>query len=367
MRASNWNQGSIYSNPRARFTLSANFLAVIRTIPGVPPSKTIFTHDEVADLTSKYILRGIREQRSLNVGFIDIRNISIISVDGDPLGTAFNVKAFHRTQILTLIRSQLTLVPDPLVQDPSPALPSADNDLNPDSPEAAAPPQAEYVEPRTSEDEEGAAGFEYDIEHSPSEDERPEEAGGSNHEADSSLESEVNENLIVDDVDPISHSHSSENEVLEASEAEAETSNAKPQEKYVLCYKCHLTAPRYPFKYCLRCWAFMKEWRPKHRTGWKKRTKGKRTTTASRIQADNKAEVDGASPNTEERKKLPDIPEDPNLCSFCCVKPKDTTFIHGRIGHQISCYKCAKIHWRKRARCPVCRRVVEKIVKNFIS
>lgn len=52
-----------------------------------------------------------------------------------------------------------------------------------------------------------------------------------------------------------------------------------------------------------------------------------------------------------------------NLCEFCCLRPKNASLIHGRLGHQVCCYPCAKKLWKKQARCPVCRRKVEKIVK----
>lgn len=44
--------------------------------------------------------------------FIDKRNINLIMVDGDPLGEAFGVKAFHQCQVYHLIKSQLVAVDD---------------------------------------------------------------------------------------------------------------------------------------------------------------------------------------------------------------------------------------------------------------
>jgi len=54
-----------------------------------------------------------------------------------------------------------------------------------------------------------------------------------------------------------------------------------------------------------------------------------------------------------------------NLCMFCCTNKKDTSLIHGKIGHQICCYPCGKRVWREQGRCPVCNRKVEKIVRIF--
>merc|ERR1719308_253708 len=51
------------------------------------------------------------------------------------------------------------------------------------------------------------------------------------------------------------------------------------------------------------------------------------------------------------------------LCMFCCQRPKDASLIHGRLGHQVCCYPCAKKLWKKQARCPVCRRKVDRIIR----
>ena len=52
-----------------------------------------------------------------------------------------------------------------------------------------------------------------------------------------------------------------------------------------------------------------------------------------------------------------------SLCEICCKQPKNASLIHGKLGHQVCCYTCGKKLWKKQSRCPVCRRVVEKIVK----
>ena len=52
-----------------------------------------------------------------------------------------------------------------------------------------------------------------------------------------------------------------------------------------------------------------------------------------------------------------------HLCLLCCHRTKNASLVHGRIGHQVCCYPCAKKLWRKRADCPVCRRKVERVIK----
>jgi len=56
-----------------------------------------------------------------------------------------------------------------------------------------------------------------------------------------------------------------------------------------------------------------------------------------------------------------------SLCMFCCQRQKNASLIHGRLGHQVSCYPCAKRLWKEKARCPVCRRKIEKIVKIIMG
>jgi len=54
------------------------------------------------------------------------------------------------------------------------------------------------------------------------------------------------------------------------------------------------------------------------------------------------------------------------LCTFCCVRPKDACFVHGKISHQVCCYPCAKKLYKQKGTCPVCRRRIEKITKNIM-
>jgi hypothetical protein len=55
-----------------------------------------------------------------------------------------------------------------------------------------------------------------------------------------------------------------------------------------------------------------------------------------------------------------------SLCNMCCVRAKDACFIHGQISHQVCCYPCAKMIFKNRGTCPVCRRRIEKITRNIV-
>ena len=59
-------------------------------------------------------------------------------------------------------------------------------------------------------------------------------------------------------------------------------------------------------------------------------------------------------------------PQNPAICNLCCVRPKDACFIHGQISHQVCCYRCAKMIFKNRVTCPVCRRRIEKITRNIV-
>ncbi|XP_013419773.1 protein Mdm4 [Lingula anatina] len=55
-----------------------------------------------------------------------------------------------------------------------------------------------------------------------------------------------------------------------------------------------------------------------------------------------------------------------DLCVICMSKPKEASIIHGKTGHQVTCYSCAKrLKWSGRP-CPICRRPIQKVIKNFL-
>ncbi|KAL3881737.1 hypothetical protein ACJMK2_028133 [Sinanodonta woodiana] len=53
-------------------------------------------------------------------------------------------------------------------------------------------------------------------------------------------------------------------------------------------------------------------------------------------------------------------------CMICLSKPKTASIIHGSSGHQVCCFSCAVRLKRKGKACPVCRRTIQKVVKNYI-
>ena len=91
---------AIFTDKKAKFTLKPKFLKVVRLVPGINNTQTVFSYEEVTLLLSKYILARKKE-------IFDPRNIKLALVGNDPLGDAFGVKAFHRCQVNNLLRSQL--------------------------------------------------------------------------------------------------------------------------------------------------------------------------------------------------------------------------------------------------------------------
>ncbi|XP_077999845.1 uncharacterized protein LOC144452596 isoform X2 [Glandiceps talaboti] len=55
-----------------------------------------------------------------------------------------------------------------------------------------------------------------------------------------------------------------------------------------------------------------------------------------------------------------------DLCMICLTRPKTASIIHGRTGHQVCCYSCAKKLRRHGKPCPVCRRPIQLVIKNFL-
>ena len=53
-------------------------------------------------------------------------------------------------------------------------------------------------------------------------------------------------------------------------------------------------------------------------------------------------------------------------CSICQNEPKNAAFVHGKISHQTSCYKCAIKVFRSDQTCPVCERKIDKITKCIL-
>lgn len=72
-------------------------------------------------------------------------------------------------------------------------------------------------------------------------------------------------------------------------------------------------------------------------------------------------------PNLQTVKEIVQQKEDTlNLCVVCSTKPRNASIIHGRSGHQVCCFTCAEKLKADKKRCPVCRRRIHNVIKNFL-
>ena len=90
---------------------------------------------------------------------------------------------------------------------------------------------------------------------------------------------------------------------------------------------------------------------------------GSATTQFEKLDGRDEHEEVKPSPFAEQSFKLKS--ESVQICNICYRRPKDATFVHGKISHQICCYPCAKAIFKQHRSCPVCRRKIEKITKIF--
>jgi hypothetical protein len=82
------------------YRVKAAFLKVLQKVEGVSQTQIVFPYTEICTLLSKYIMEN--KDR-----LFDFRNYRIALVENDILGEAFGVKAFARSQVTALMRSQL--------------------------------------------------------------------------------------------------------------------------------------------------------------------------------------------------------------------------------------------------------------------
>lgn len=54
------------------------------------------------------------------------------------------------------------------------------------------------------------------------------------------------------------------------------------------------------------------------------------------------------------------------LCVICTTEPRNASIIHGRSGHQVCCITCAEKLKAAKKKCPVCRRKIHYVIKNFL-
>jgi len=90
------------------------------------------------------------------------------------------------------------------------------------------------------------------------------------------------------------------------------------------------------------------------------------TSISSPLKSDSSRRIFFVDPLPSPKKRAPNGVEYSDLCMICLSKPKEASIIHGKTGHQVCCYLCAKRLRRRGKPCPVCRRHIQKVVKNYL-
>lgn len=54
-------------------------------------------------------------------------------------------------------------------------------------------------------------------------------------------------------------------------------------------------------------------------------------------------------------------------CSLCEKRPRDGNIIHGRTGHLVTCFHCARRLKKTGASCPICKKEIQFVSKIFIA
>ncbi len=93
---------TLVDNRKCTISLSLSLL-LSKYVSSYPTNRYIFEFGEVCDFVNTYILLN-------STKLLDKRNIVVCICKGDPLQYIFNVNAFHRSQLLPLIRAQVSFI-----------------------------------------------------------------------------------------------------------------------------------------------------------------------------------------------------------------------------------------------------------------
>lgn len=54
-------------------------------------------------------------------------------------------------------------------------------------------------------------------------------------------------------------------------------------------------------------------------------------------------------------------------CILCGLRPRTGNIIHGKTGHLVACYACAKTLHKRKLPCPVCVQPISTVIKTFVG
>uniref|UniRef100_A0A3B3YSQ9 Uncharacterized protein n=1 Tax=Poecilia mexicana TaxID=48701 RepID=A0A3B3YSQ9_9TELE len=215
-----------------------------------------------------------------------------------------------------------------------------------------------------------------------------------------SVEFEV-ESVDSDDYNEDDASLSADDQVYEVTIFEAEDDDSFDDDTeiteadYWRCSKCDELNPPLP-RNCFRCWTLRHDWLPEASADPKalpmKPTDqsadndgvdvpdGKRAKTPLNSQnwsdcstpnsqnalcSSQPSSSSSSQENVSAESRLPDSCLDP--CLICQSRPKNGCIVHGRTGHLMSCYVCARKLKRRNKLCPVCRMPIQSVVLTYLS
>ncbi|KAM9824619.1 E3 ubiquitin-protein ligase Mdm2 [Neosynchiropus ocellatus] len=88
-------------------------------------------------------------------------------------------------------------------------------------------------------------------------------------------------------------------------------------------------------------------------------------TSSSHLASSTAAAVPDMERSISAESRLPDSCLDP--CLICQSRPKNGCIVHGRTGHLMSCYVCARKLKKRNKLCPVCRLPIQSVVLTYLS
>ncbi|KAK0150141.1 E3 ubiquitin-protein ligase Mdm2 [Merluccius polli] len=219
-----------------------------------------------------------------------------------------------------------------------------------------------------------------------------------------SVEFEV-ESLDSDDYSDEETSLSGDDQVYEVTIFEAEEDSSDEdteitQADYWRCSKCEEWNPPLP-RNCNRCWELRQDWLPELSVSRTNSASSDPKVLPPKPSVDQSAAYQDTCPappppsspppsssklpgpaspplpppspcdrpdperSVSMETRLPDACLEP--CVICQTRPKNGCIVHGRTGHLMACYSCAKKLKRRNKLCPVCREPIQSVVLTYLS
>ncbi|XP_025063801.1 E3 ubiquitin-protein ligase Mdm2 isoform X1 [Alligator sinensis] len=203
--------------------------------------------------------------------------------------------------------------------------------------------------------------------------------------------------------------------IYQTEESDADSFDEDPEislADYWKCPKCSEMNPPLP-RHCHRCWALREDWLPDEKNYISEKSELKSSTQLepeegfdvpdckkvkmdegkepdveesddTAVQASESQESEYSQPSTssnifcssqedkesQEREEntessLPITSIEP--CVICQSRPKNGCIVHGKTGHLMSCFTCARKLKKRNKPCPVCRQPIEMIVLTYFG